>query len=115
MGYPLRQPAPRKRVFGLRPHIFKMWATAIIIGGLGLMFLFGNKGLWKIFILKQTNDDKREQVDSLAVVKREMQQRIAGLKRRDSTAIEIEARSENIRMVYEGEKIYIVKEKPDKR
>ncbi len=115
MDYAYKEPKPQKRILGIRPHIFKMWATIAFISGLIFMFLFGNRGIWKILILNQQIHEKLERIDSLEAVKNEIKPHIIGLKKGDSLAIETAARDENIRMVYEGEKIYIVKEIKDNR
>ena len=91
----------------------KTWGiAAVAIVGL-YFFLFSSDGVWRTMVMKRRVAEKTAVVDSLAQMNRLMRGRIAALKAGDPRAVEEEARAHG--MVKEGEKVYLLKEKPGEK
>jgi len=102
-----------KKVAGVSLRKLKTWGIAALAIVALYFFLFSSDGVWRTMVMKRRVAEKAAVVDSLAQMNRLMRGRIAALKAGDPRAIEEEARAHG--MVKQGEKVYLLKEKPEEK
>lgn len=83
-----------------------------VIGG-GLLFTFGESGLWDSYRLRQTRDAQAEQIRQLEAQKKQLSEYLTALKAGDDVALERAAR--NLKLAAPNETIYDIKIEPKKR
>lgn len=103
----------KNKFAGIPLQKVKRWGIAAIVLLGAYFFLFSSDGVWRTMVMKRRIAEKAAVVDSLAQMNRLMRGRIAALKAGDPRAVEEEARAHG--MVKEGEKVYLLKEKPEEK
>ncbi|MCX6639126.1 MAG: septum formation initiator family protein [bacterium] len=88
----------------------KILLTVLLLALAGI-FLYGDRGLYRWYKLRQLRDTMKVHNDSLKITNDKLSERIKALEKGDSLELEKVAREWG--MLHPGEEIYLIKEEKD--